>query len=208
MTGLTEVTLRKVYKELLENWDDLLPSNYTPAVPPEKAFPTATIASGRSSTPRVDLIEATSLDRIKESETKPTKTNDIVGKEEGEWKESFRGTHAPAVHQGPGPGFWKSQAQSGPSIKMVEKNLNVIQEMDVDSRFNSNELEKKVDKDVTGSNSLRPSQFSATPPASIATSRSWPFRPPVLSGPASSARFVHQPNLGSSLVDQNESKKG
>lgn len=45
MTGLTEVTLRKVYKELLENWDDLLPSNYNPVVPPEKAFPTATISS-------------------------------------------------------------------------------------------------------------------------------------------------------------------
>ncbi|KAM7516267.1 hypothetical protein LguiA_005850 [Lonicera macranthoides] len=208
VTGLTEVTLRKVYKELLENWDDLLPSNYTPAVPPEKAFPTATIASGRSSTPRIDLVEATSLDRIKESETKPTKTNDIVGKEEGEWKESFRGTHAPAVHQGSGPGFWKSQAQSGPSIKMVEKSLNVIQEMDVDSQFNSNELEKKADKDVMGSNSLRPSQFAAPPPASIATSRTWPFRPPVSSGPASSARFVHQPNLVSSVVDQNESKKG
>ncbi|GJY70663.1 plant-specific TFIIB-related protein 1 [Tanacetum coccineum] len=59
VTGLTEVTLRKVYKELLENWDDLLPSNYTPAIPPEKAFPTATIASGRSSTPRInDGVEA------------------------------------------------------------------------------------------------------------------------------------------------------
>ncbi|KAL4582584.1 hypothetical protein LXL04_007137 [Taraxacum kok-saghyz] len=54
VTGLTEVTLRKVYKELLENWDDLLPSNYTPAIPPEKAFPTATIASGRSLTPRTN----------------------------------------------------------------------------------------------------------------------------------------------------------
>ncbi|PWA81802.1 Cyclin-like protein [Artemisia annua] len=59
VTGLTEVTLRKVYKELLENWDDLLPSNYTPAIPPEKAFPTATIASGRSTTPRInDGLEA------------------------------------------------------------------------------------------------------------------------------------------------------
>ncbi|CAI9110746.1 OLC1v1010822C1 [Oldenlandia corymbosa var. corymbosa] len=45
VTGLTEVTLRKVYKELLENWDDLLPSNYNPVVPPEKAFPMASIAS-------------------------------------------------------------------------------------------------------------------------------------------------------------------
>ena len=49
VTGLTEVTLRKVYKELLENWDDLLPSNYTPAVPPERAFPTTVISSARSS---------------------------------------------------------------------------------------------------------------------------------------------------------------
>ncbi|XP_078430409.1 plant-specific TFIIB-related protein [Wolffia australiana] len=47
VTGLTEVTLRKVYKELLENWDDLLPPNYTPAVPPEKAFPMTAISSGR-----------------------------------------------------------------------------------------------------------------------------------------------------------------
>ncbi|EPS63149.1 hypothetical protein M569_11636, partial [Genlisea aurea] len=46
VTGLTEVTLRKVYKELLENWDDLLPSNYNPVVPPEKAFPAAAISSG------------------------------------------------------------------------------------------------------------------------------------------------------------------
>lgn len=38
-TALTEVTLRKVYKELLENINDLLPAHYTPAVPIEKAFP-------------------------------------------------------------------------------------------------------------------------------------------------------------------------
>ncbi|KAG1342153.1 plant-specific TFIIB-related protein 1 [Cocos nucifera] len=52
--GLTEVTLRKVYKESLENWDDLLPPNYIPAVPPEKAFPMTAISSGRSSTPKID----------------------------------------------------------------------------------------------------------------------------------------------------------
>ncbi|XP_077233300.1 plant-specific TFIIB-related protein [Tasmannia lanceolata] len=60
VTGLTEVTLRKVYKELLENWDDLLPPNYTPAVPPEKAFPTTTIPSCRSSTPKVETLEISS----------------------------------------------------------------------------------------------------------------------------------------------------
>ncbi|KNA25775.1 hypothetical protein SOVF_003750 [Spinacia oleracea] len=73
VTGLTEVTLRKVYKELLENWDDLLPSNYTPVVPPEKAFPTTTIASGRSVTPRAELPEIPTLDR----ESKQPKTNQI-----------------------------------------------------------------------------------------------------------------------------------
>lgn len=54
VTGLTEVTLRKVYKELLENWNDLLPSNYTPAVPPEKAFPMTAVALGRASATRGD----------------------------------------------------------------------------------------------------------------------------------------------------------
>ncbi|XP_056695563.1 plant-specific TFIIB-related protein 1-like [Spinacia oleracea] len=73
VTGLTEVTLRKVYKELLENWDDLLPSNYTPVVPPEKAFPTTTIASGRSVTPRAEPPEIPTLDR----ESKQPKTNQI-----------------------------------------------------------------------------------------------------------------------------------
>lgn len=55
VTGLTEVTLRKVYKELLENWNDLLPSNYTPAVPPEKAFPMTAVALGRASATRADV---------------------------------------------------------------------------------------------------------------------------------------------------------
>jgi ABC-type phosphate transport system substrate-binding protein len=58
VTGLTEVTLRKVYKELLENWDDLLPPNYTPATPPEKAFPmTAAFYSGRASIVKSDAID-------------------------------------------------------------------------------------------------------------------------------------------------------
>ncbi|KAG6399634.1 hypothetical protein SASPL_141115 [Salvia splendens] len=75
VTGLTEVTLRKVYKELLENWDDLLPSNYNPVVPPEKAFPTATISSGRLSSSRGDLVEGTPLEKHTESRhTKPTET--------------------------------------------------------------------------------------------------------------------------------------
>ncbi|KAK1422138.1 hypothetical protein QVD17_25044 [Tagetes erecta] len=75
VTGLTEVTLRKVYKELLENWDDLLPSNYTPAIPPEKAFPSATIATGRpSSTPRInDGVDT----EIKTVESRDNNNNNI-----------------------------------------------------------------------------------------------------------------------------------
>ncbi|KAI3777287.1 hypothetical protein L1987_47086 [Smallanthus sonchifolius] len=75
VTGLTEVTLRKVYKELLENWDDLLPSNYTPAIPPEKAFPSATIALGRpSSTPRIsDVVDV----EIRPVETRDNTNNDL-----------------------------------------------------------------------------------------------------------------------------------
>ncbi|KAL3700488.1 hypothetical protein R1sor_018510 [Riccia sorocarpa] len=46
-TGLTEVTLRKVYKELMENLEDLLPPDYTPAVPLEKAFSVNTASSLR-----------------------------------------------------------------------------------------------------------------------------------------------------------------
>lgn len=61
VTGLTEVTLRKVYKELLENWDDLLPPNYTPAVPPEKAFPMTAITTCRSASAKVDLMEISNV---------------------------------------------------------------------------------------------------------------------------------------------------
>ncbi|URE06306.1 Transcription factor TFIIB repeat [Musa troglodytarum] len=83
VTGLTEVTLRKVYKELLENWDDLLPPNYTPAVPPEKAFPMTTITSGRSSTSKVDVVDLYHLnanhDKDKHPETvKPSKAFDSM----------------------------------------------------------------------------------------------------------------------------------
>jgi hypothetical protein len=42
----------------LENWDDLLPPNYTPATPPEKAFPmTAGFYSGHTSVVKSDAIE-------------------------------------------------------------------------------------------------------------------------------------------------------
>uniref|UniRef100_A0A7N0V1K1 Uncharacterized protein n=1 Tax=Kalanchoe fedtschenkoi TaxID=63787 RepID=A0A7N0V1K1_KALFE len=57
-THIGEVVFNKCFcAQLLENWDDLLPSNYTPAVPPEKAFPKTAISSGRSTTPNVEKIK-------------------------------------------------------------------------------------------------------------------------------------------------------
>lgn len=50
-TGLSEVTLRKVFRELSKNLDDLLPPYYQPKVPPEKAF-SMTAPVGRTATPR------------------------------------------------------------------------------------------------------------------------------------------------------------
>ncbi|KAA8547341.1 hypothetical protein F0562_003795 [Nyssa sinensis] len=218
VTGLTEVTLRKVYKELLENWDDLLPSNYTPAVPPEKAFPTTSIATGRSSAPRVDLIDGTSLDRDKQSEIKPTKLNDVLdtcnqtkGKEDTENKGNFHGSHTPALNRV--PTFLQSQLPFGTSgIRTVgEKNQNVSQEMDIDSMSHSQELEK-VDNDAkVATITLRPSQFSS-PPVSAASPGAWPYRTPASSGP-SSVRFMQPPKVASGIADlkgnghQNESKK-
>lgn len=105
VTGLTEVTLRKVYKELLENWDDLLPSNYTPAVPPERAFPTTVIASGRSSAPKVDAFEGTSLDKDKETKPNiiPIEISDMGHpsrvKEDSESKFVSRGMYNPVTNR-------------------------------------------------------------------------------------------------------------
>ncbi|KAL0543329.1 hypothetical protein IC582_018421 [Cucumis melo] len=106
VTGLTEVTLRKVYKELLENWDDLLPSNYTPAVPPERAFPTTVIASGRSAAPKIDAFEGASLEKDKPIETKPNICTEITEmshpsrvKEDSESKFVSRGMYNPVTNK-------------------------------------------------------------------------------------------------------------
>ncbi|KAM0886450.1 hypothetical protein ACQ4PT_029691 [Festuca glaucescens] len=77
VTGLTEVTLRKVYKELLENWDDLLPQNYTPATPPEKAFPMTNIYSARSSSGK-DLYQDKLLDSIKQKSCEAAEPDHMV----------------------------------------------------------------------------------------------------------------------------------
>ncbi|KAF8718057.1 hypothetical protein HU200_025531 [Digitaria exilis] len=92
VTGLTEVTLRKVYKELLENWDDLLPADYTPATPPEKAFPTTTIYSGRSSSGK-DLYQDKIFDSsMKQKGPEPAEPDHmVIVKEEEDKKFSAPG---------------------------------------------------------------------------------------------------------------------
>lgn len=154
VTGLTEVTLRKVYKELLENWDDLMPSNYTPAVPPERAFPTTVITSGRSSAAKVDLVEVpTSLEREKLTETKANKPNEVSetshqarGKEDAESKgNNFRGVHSTALNQ---PAIiWQTQHPFGSSgLRTLSENFQNVTQMDIDEP--SSKLEQKIDKET------------------------------------------------------------
>ncbi|KDP25701.1 hypothetical protein JCGZ_24150 [Jatropha curcas] len=187
VTGLTEVTLRKVYKELLENWDDLLPSNYTPAVPPEKAFPTTTISSGRSSAPKIDPVELTpsSSDKDKQPENKPNKANDVLlrTKEDAASNGNSRGPHAP-----PWQNFRQPWLQFGTSGVRIpgEKNQNATRGDINELQSNCHELEDKVEKQKMDKDSTvvgRPNQFSS-PPVSGVSTITWPFRSTPSSGPS------------------------
>nr|AEI98626.1 hypothetical protein 111O18.13 [Coffea canephora] len=210
VTGLTEVTLRKVYKELLENWDDLLPSNYSPVVPPEKAFPMATIASGRSSTPRADLVEVPSSD--KQTESKNPRTSDVLdtchvakNKEETENRDSIHRSQSLPMHRT--PILWKSQppVRSATVNTPADKIHNITQEMDIDPRSQTGSDEKVV------ASSMRPVLFSA--PTSSAGSLSWPLQTTSSGFSPSGQQLVHPRNMASNGLDemtprQNENKKG
>ncbi|KAG6663290.1 plant-specific TFIIB-related protein 1 [Carya illinoinensis] len=198
VTGLTEVTLRKVYKELLENWDDLLPSNYTPAVPPERAFPTTVIASGRTSATKVDLFESTSsLDRDKQLEIKANKPNEVPdtghqvrAKEEAESRGNSYVLNRPQT-------LWQPQTplgMSGPRT-VSEKNQNITRGTDINELHpNRQELEQKADQDTNHvTNPLKPNQL-VNPPTLSASSVSRQFWPPPISGP-SNVRYVQPPNV-------------
>ena len=195
VTGLTEVTLRKVYKELLENWDDLLPSNYTPAVPPERAFPMTIIASGRSSTTKVDAIEATSLDTEKLPEIKPNKPSEVSvivqqsrGKDEAEGKSNARAIHSALNQQST---FWQSQLPSG-----TQSHQNVLQGMDIDGSQRNHQQLEQMAEDTNGTpsaNSLNPSQI-CSPPGSSASSVMRPFSASPSSGPPN-VRLAQSPKM-------------
>lgn len=190
VTGLTEVTLRKVYKELLENWDDLLPSNYNPVVPPEKAFPTATISSGRSSSTRADLVEAETKHNTKPSEVVGV-SNQVKGKENAETKDNFLRAFSQAMLGTP---FWK------PGQRPPETNTVLTHNMEIDLQSNSRE-EKRIDDAMVGSSSLRPVQFPS-PPSLAAGVVPWPFRPPMTSGLPPSAQFGQPQKAASIVVDK------
>ncbi|XWS45395.1 hypothetical protein CRYUN_Cryun15aG0132900 [Craigia yunnanensis] len=206
VTGLTEVTLRKVYKELLENWDDLLPSNYTPAVPPEKAFPTTTIATSRSSVPRVDPIDMTSSsDRDKQQDSKSNKPNETAepglkarGKDDAESNSNSSGIHATMLNWP--PHLRQPWLQFGaPGVRTAgDKNQTIIRGDINEPQPNCPELEQKGDMskiDTKGaSSSLRPSQFPNTPSSNVNTI-TWPFRSPPSSGSSPNMPIVHPPKL-------------
>ncbi|KAL5209062.1 hypothetical protein ABZP36_004685 [Zizania latifolia] len=111
VTGLTEVTLRKVYKELLENWDDLLPPNYTPATPPEKAFPMTTIYSSRSSAGK-DLYREKQLDSFKQKSSEAAESDHMVIVKEEEDKKigPFSRPSAKNEPHGLNQAFWQPNA--------------------------------------------------------------------------------------------------
>ncbi|KAI4314861.1 hypothetical protein L6164_027727 [Bauhinia variegata] len=195
VTGLTEVTLRKVYKELLENWDDLLPSNYTPAVPPERAFPTTVIVSGRSSTTKADVAEVTSVDREKLPEVKPSKSNEVSvmvhqtrGKEDVEGKNNARLTYSPLSQQS---SFWQSHLHRTPR----ENNQNVFQAMDIDGLQRSHPQPELKAEETCGAASSQKSNHLCSPPTSTANSviRTFTASPSPSSGP--NARLIQPPNL-------------
>ncbi|CAA2994257.1 plant-specific TFIIB-related 1 [Olea europaea subsp. europaea] len=200
VTGLTEVTLRKVYKELLENWDDLLPSNYNPVVPPEKAFPTATIPSGRSLTSKNDLVEGSSSDRDKHSEVKYTKPSDIL-----DLSRQSRGKDN--AMQVP-PSSWRPQVPVGASTiqKPRERNQTTTQNMEIDLQYKNRE-EKRVDTDARGASSSPSSVHFPNPPAFAAGVVPWPFRPPTTSSHSPSAQFVQGAKGASNVVDKGSSKE-
>lgn len=195
VTGLTEVTLRKVYKELLENWDDLLPSNYTPAVPPERAFPTTVIASGRSSTAKVDAVEViSSLDPEKLPDIKHSKPNEgpgMVHHPRGK-DEAVGGYHASHSTLNQQSTFWQSQLRSG-----THNHQNVLQGMDIDVLQRNHQRPEHMAEDTNGAangSSLKSNNQLCSPPASSASSVMRQFSAPPSSGP-SNVRLVQSPKI-------------
>ncbi|XP_010437322.1 PREDICTED: plant-specific TFIIB-related protein 1 isoform X1 [Camelina sativa] len=184
ITGLTEVTLRKVYKELLENWDDLLPSNYTPAVPPEKAFPTTTISTTRSTTPRAaDQPEPSFTDRDKPS-VKPIEAFDHTyqqpkGKEDKQ----------PKFRQ---PWLFGTASVMNPAEMISE--AGKPNAMDYDKQ--QSDKQQLSDKDTLPIYLRQHNHFPSNPSPSTGISTiNWSFRPSSVPGTSMNLPVVHPPKL-------------
>ncbi|KAJ6801932.1 uncharacterized protein M6B38_192675 [Iris pallida] len=192
VTGLTEVTLRKVYKELLENWDDLLPPNYTPAVPPEKAFPMTAISTGRSSTPKVDIeIPQPNIHQDKEKVSESKKPaldvmeidHQVKVREEVEYKISPHDpSHAPLytcdLNQ---TAFWQPQFSFGATTSNPGQDQKFDQGMRIDeAKSTQSDRDQVVATDLQPSNSTQrssnhsnasPWQFSMSGPSNPRSSK-------------------------------------
>ncbi|OVA04524.1 Transcription factor TFIIB [Macleaya cordata] len=216
VTGLTEVTLRKVYKELLENWDDLLPSNYTPAVPPEKAFPTTAITGRSSLAPKIDPVEtASSLEKDKQPEVAKLKKQSELSeadhqssvKEEAESKSKTSAPHEAVNTDNPmlnrSTTFSQHQIPFGsPDSKQKEGKSSQISHRDIDineTQLSPPELEQKVEGDSeapTSSQMLY--QFSG--PSTLSGSNRWPFHAPP-SSQSPYVQFVQPPQMVSGFPE-------
>lgn len=182
VTGLTEVTLRKVYKELLENWDDLLPPNYTPAVPPEKAFPMTTITSGRSSTPKVEMLEMSHLSIHQDKDKLPESKKPVeIVREEMEHKStphdrSLASLYSCDLNQ---PTFWQPQFQFGGGVSKKGEELKGDQGTRVDeAKPIPPDYEQKVSTDSTMNSTARWMGQMPSIKSSQRYPNPWPFNAP------------------------------
>ncbi|XP_062216519.1 plant-specific TFIIB-related protein 1-like [Phragmites australis] len=201
VTGLTEVTLRKVYKELLENWDDLLPPGYTPATPPEKAFPMTTIYSGRSSSGK-DLYQDKILDSIKQKGPEAAEPDHmVIVKEEEDKKISALGRPpAKLEHHDSNKAFWPLNAAFSTSSKCDRDKM----EASVHG-FNLNEATCAVDSDraditlkpTVGDRLLSESKVLPSPPNRQPTP--WQLKQAAPATGSSYSR-LHEQQLGLDLV--------
>ncbi|CAN8276425.1 unnamed protein product [Cochlearia groenlandica] len=184
ITGLTEVTLRKVYKELLENWDDLLPSNYTPAVPPEKAFPTTTISTTRgSTTPRpVEPPEPTTfVDKDKPS-VKPVETFDQTHQQQPKVKEDKH----PKFRQ---PWLFGTASVMNPGEMINEQGKNNGPDLDKQPQLGDVKDTLPIFLRQHNQSSSNPSQSSGI------STINWSFRPSGVTGSSINLPVVHPPKL-------------
>ncbi|XP_072982238.1 plant-specific TFIIB-related protein 1 [Typha latifolia] len=208
VTGLTEVTLRKVYKELLENWNDLLPPNYTPAVPPERAFPMTAITSGRSAA-KVDLVDLFHSQRYQDKEKpaesiKQSKTTDlqekdhpVVVKEEEEKKINSHG-RSPTKFDDRELNqtvFWQPNLLFGTSSSKADREKDQLGDQGSnlnETKCTTSESDYRVDRDLMISNTDHLMGQAKVLSSAKRFSNQWQLTVPPAAPGSSYARFAKQ----------------